>query len=59
MAIKEAECKRLIGHCWIVLSHPYEKDKPRERTCQHCRRTEVETSAWEEAKELPVKAERN
>ena len=58
MTIEEAECKRLIGHCWIVVSPDFTTDKPRARACQHCRRTEVETSAWEEAKE-PVKAERS
>ena len=54
MAIKEAECKRLIGHCWIVVSQAFPTDKPRERTCQHCRRKEVETSAWEEFTEPPA-----
>ena len=58
MTIEEAKCKRLIGHCWTVLSHAFPDGKPRERICQHCKRKEVETSAWEEAKE-PLEAERS
>lgn len=49
--IMAAECKKLIGHCWLTFSHPYPEDgseeKPRERTCQHCGQKETERTEWD------------